>query len=65
MEFADIFKYEKLDTSNFSGSVLYSGVTFKGKNGTILLNVYTGEIVFTEEGRRPIVYSLTEVHKRT
>ncbi len=51
MEFADLFTYESINVSDYSGSVLYTGVVLceNGKKGTMLLNVYNGELIFTPE----------------
>ncbi len=51
MEFADLFTYESINVSDYSGSVLYTGVVLceSGKKGTMLLNVYNGEFIFTPE----------------
>jgi len=51
MEFADIFTYESINVSDYSGSILYTGVVLceNGKKGTMLLNVYNGELIFTPE----------------
>ncbi len=61
MEFADVFTYDSINVSDYSGSVLYTGVVMCGKKGTVLLNVYNGELVFTPEevGGRIRILKLT------